>query len=249
MVWGDFQEGGNVTLGGSLLGYQKRIARMVAGVGGRCHADPLLAEFGMLKVGDLNQQQLRVHAWRFWNGRLPVNQAAMLGRTDRVHGHATRSAGTGLFLSTRDHRAVGYRVPKEWATLTEAQRLVGSLALFKRGCKVGFLGAYRAFECRDRGCGACGGAHTRPNSVDGGGGGTQGGWGVLLYFVLFRLVWDQVCYPPRDLASLFLSLARGGVPHYHLLLGAVFTYPSAVTLSFTYLYKVVFLSLYTAVLP
>ena len=116
---------------------------------------PLLAEYGMLKVGDLYRLQLRVHAWRFWKGRLPANQAAMLGRTDGVHGYATRSAGTGLFLSSRDHRAVGYRVPKEWATLTEAQRSAGSLASFKRGCKVGFLGAYRAFECRDGGCGVC----------------------------------------------------------------------------------------------
>ena len=169
MVWGDFREGGNLTLGGALLRYQKRIARMVAGVRGRCHADPLLAEYGMLKVGDLYRQQLRVHAWRFWNGRLPGNQAAMLGRAGSVHGHATRSARVGLFLSSRDHRAVGYRVPKEWATLTEAQRTVGSLASFKRGSRGGFLGAYRAFVCGVVGCGACGGLTGRPRSVDGAG--------------------------------------------------------------------------------
>ena len=167
MVWGDFQEGGNVTLGAGLLRHQKSIARLVAGVRGRCHADPLLAEFGMLKVGDLYRQQLRVHAWRFWNGRLPENQAAMLGRVGAVHGHATRSARVGLFLSTRDHRSVGYRVPKEWATLTDVQRAVGSLASFKRGSRAGFLGAYRAFVCRVRGCGVCGGANGRPRSVGG----------------------------------------------------------------------------------
>ena len=169
MVWGDFREGGNLALGGALLRHQKCIARLVAGVRGRCHADPLLAEFGMLKVGDLYRQQLRVHAWRFWNGKLPESQAAMLGRVGGVHGHATRSARSGLFLSSRDHRSVGYRVPKEWAALTEAQRSVGSLAAFKNGSRGGFLGAYRAFECGERGCQVCRGAGLHPPSVGGGG--------------------------------------------------------------------------------
>ena len=76
MVWGDFQEGRNLTLGNSLLGYQKRFAGLVAGRRGRYHADPILSEYGILKVGDLYRQQLRVHAWRFWNGKLPESQAA-----------------------------------------------------------------------------------------------------------------------------------------------------------------------------
>ena len=67
----------------------------------------------------------------------------------------TRSARTGLFLATRDHRSVGYRVPREWAALTEAQRAVGSLAAFKRGSRGGFLAGYRAFVCREVGCGVC----------------------------------------------------------------------------------------------
>ena len=73
MVWGDFRGARNATLGDSLLRYQKRFAGLVAGRTERYHADPLLSEFGMLKVGDLYRQQLRVHTWRFWNGRLPVN--------------------------------------------------------------------------------------------------------------------------------------------------------------------------------
>ena len=92
LVWGDFQGCGNVTLGGSLLRYQKRFAGLVAGRRGLYHADPLFARHGMLKVGDLYRQQLRVHAWQFWNGRLPENQAAMLGRCGDVHGYSTRSA-------------------------------------------------------------------------------------------------------------------------------------------------------------
>ena len=90
----------------------------------------------------------------------------MLDRIGGVHGHATRSARSGLFVSSRDHRSVGYRVPKEWATLTEAQRSVGSLASFKRGSRGWFLGAYRAFECRVVGCRVCDGVGRRPHSVD-----------------------------------------------------------------------------------
>ena len=139
MVWGDFREGGNLALGGALLKYQKCIARMVAGVRGRCHADPLLAEFGMLKVGDLYRQQLRVHAWQFWNGRLPENQAAMLGRVSGVHGHATRAARSGLFPSSRDHRSVGFRVPMEWAALTEVSGFPGSVQEWVEGWVFGGL--------------------------------------------------------------------------------------------------------------
>ena len=153
MVWGDFVGGRNQTTGGALLRYQKRFAGLVAGKRGRYHADPLLAQYGMLKVGDLYRQQLRVHAWRFV---LPVNQAAMLGRIEGVHGYGTRSARAGLYLSTRDHRAVGYRVPKEWATLSEDQRGLGSLGAFKRGSKAGFLGEYGSFRCQVAGCRVCG---------------------------------------------------------------------------------------------
>ena len=81
----------------------------------------------------------------------------MLGRASGVHGHATRSARFGLYLSSRDHAAVGYRVPKEWAALTEAQRGVGSLAAFKRGSRAGFLAEYGASECGEVGCVICAG--------------------------------------------------------------------------------------------
>ena len=99
---------------------------------------------------------MRVHAWRFWKGMLPASQAAMLGRVGGVHGHGTRSARTGLFLSTRDHRSVGYRVPKEWASLSEGLRGVGSLGGFKRRSREGFLAEYGAFVCGIHGCYVCG---------------------------------------------------------------------------------------------
>ena len=156
-LWGDFQGGRNVTLGRSLLRYQKRFVGMVAGRRGRYHADPLFAQFAMLKVDDLYRQQLRVHAWRFWHGHLPENQAAMLRRVGDVHSHATRSAGAGIHVATRDHASVGYRVPREWAALSDEQRGAGSLAAFKRRSRGGFLWKYGVFVCGAQGCGVCGG--------------------------------------------------------------------------------------------
>ena len=92
----------------------------------------------MLKVGDLYRQPLRVYGWQFWNGRLPENQGAMLRRVDSVHGYATRSAGGGIHVGTRDHRSIGFRVPKEWAGLTAEERGARSLAAFKRRSRDGF---------------------------------------------------------------------------------------------------------------
>ena len=78
----------------------------------------------------------------------------MLGRIDGVHGYGTRAARAGLYLSTRDHRSVGYRVPKEWATIPEGQRGDGSLGAFKRRSRAGFLSSYAGFRCLG-GCGIC----------------------------------------------------------------------------------------------
>ena len=157
IVWGDFQEGRNATVGEALLRLQKRFMGLIAGIRGRFHADPLFSAFGVLKVGDLYRQQLRIYAWQFWQGRLPQNQAAMLGRVGSTHGHDTRAARGGLYLSGREHRSVGYRVPKEWATLPDRLRSVGSCAGFKRQSKREFLDRYKAFVCDDQRCRVCGG--------------------------------------------------------------------------------------------
>ena len=74
----------------------------------------------------------------------------MLQRAGSVHGYATRSARVGIALTARDHQMVGYRVPREWATLTE-----GFLGAFKRRSKAGFLAEYGAFVCGVRNCGVC----------------------------------------------------------------------------------------------
>ena len=88
---------------------------------------------------------------------LPAGQAAMLGRTCDVHQYAMRSARAGLAMTARDHRVVGYRVPKEWATLIEGLRAVRSLAAFKRRSKAGPLAGYGSFVCGLMGC-VCPGA-------------------------------------------------------------------------------------------
>ena len=75
---------------------RKRFAGLIAGRRGCYHADPLFCRYGRLKIGDLYRQQLRVHAWRFWNHQLPTNQAAMLERVESVHAYGTRGAGAGL---------------------------------------------------------------------------------------------------------------------------------------------------------
>ena len=59
------------------------------------------------------------------------------------------AAGRGIQAGTRDHRSVGYRVPRE-------DREVGSLAAFKRRSRAGFLAGYEGFECSVVGCGVCG---------------------------------------------------------------------------------------------
>ena len=79
----------------------------------------------------------------------------MLSRVADVHGYGTRSARGGLHLASRDHGSVGYRVPLEWASLTDSQRGIGSLAGFKRASRDGFLAGYRAFVCVVPGCYVC----------------------------------------------------------------------------------------------
>ena len=92
---------------------------------------------------------------QFWNGRLPHNQAAMLERVSQRHEHGTRLASRGVFISTRDHRQMGYKVPKEWETLPEALRRVSSLGAFKRQSKAEFLRGYGQFKCNVSNCYVC----------------------------------------------------------------------------------------------
>ena len=79
---------------------QERLVGLIAGKGGLYHADFFFAHFGVLRVSDLYREQLRIHSWQFWNERLPQNQVAMLERVESQHGHGTRSARSGLAVSS-----------------------------------------------------------------------------------------------------------------------------------------------------
>jgi DNA-binding transcriptional LysR family regulator len=120
------------------------------------HADPLFAKFGILKVGNLYRQQLRMHAWKFHNNQLLDSQAAKLARVGESHSYGTRAARSGLGISTGDHSMVGYRIPTEWGTLTKEQRAIVSVAGIKRSSKGDFLVQYEAFQCGVAGCLVCG---------------------------------------------------------------------------------------------
>jgi hypothetical protein len=117
-VRGDFEAGRHEAHGETLLKLQKRFVGMIAGKGGRYHADPLFARYGIPKVGDLYRQQLWLYAWKFWNGGLPDGQMAALRKVDE----SLRSARSRLVVGSGDHWMVAYRVPAKWRTLTEEQR-------------------------------------------------------------------------------------------------------------------------------
>ena len=162
LVWGDFSGGRNLSAGRKLLKYQKRLVGMVGGKTGVYHADPLFAKYGVLKVEDLYRQQCRIHAWQFWNGCLPENQAAMFQRTSDLHTYSTRLAGTGLTMMTGDKRSMRYQIPKEWSSLPEKLKSQRSLTAFKRQSRRQFLELYKKFSCREADCRAClGGAGGR----------------------------------------------------------------------------------------
>ena len=155
IVWGDFVGGRNKTLSSSLLKFQKRFVGMVAQAKGRYHSDPLFAKFGMLKIDDLYRQQLRTYAWQFWNGCLKRGQSIMFHRTTECHGYATRSAGSGIAIETKDQGSIKYRLPKEWSLTSEELKTCRSINAFKTRSKKQFLEQYGRFECGEGGCIVC----------------------------------------------------------------------------------------------
>ena len=155
LVRGDIEEGRNKKYGESLLWYQKRFMGLIADVKGKYHSDPYFSKFNILKIHDLYKQQLRVHAWKFTRGKLPESQVALLTKVSEVHRHNTRSAKSGLFYSTQDHRSVGYRIPREWQSLTEELRQVSSLGGFKKKSKGEFIAEYKKFQCQEKHCYIC----------------------------------------------------------------------------------------------
>ena len=128
---------------------------MIAGKKGIYHADPLFAKYGILKIDDLYKQQLRVHAWQFWNGQLPQSQSIMLQKVSDTHSHNTRAAETSLSSITNDQLSISYRVSKEWSSIPVKLREIKTCSSFKRQSRKGLLQQYKRFECNQSGCLAC----------------------------------------------------------------------------------------------
>ena len=112
---------------------------------------------------------------------LPENQAAMLSRAGDVHSYATRSARSGLALTTRDHRSVGYRIPREWASTDQALRGWGPWARFREGPGLVFCLAMRGSSVRLPAAMLAGGGQltSRRGCVE------DGGSGRVSFFGLF----------------------------------------------------------------
>ena len=160
MAWGDFQGNHNTKQGASLLKLQKKLVGIISGKRDRYHSDPLFASLQILKIDDLYRQQLRVHAWKFWNGKLPSGQAQALSKLSEVHTHNTRAAQKEISIRTQDHKSIAYRVPKEWGSLDEEQRSRKGLTGFKKMSRRSFLTTYGEFRCEIRDCYVCGGVGT-----------------------------------------------------------------------------------------
>ena len=163
MIWGDFEEGRNKVLGDTLLKHQKKFLGIITGKRGMYHSDPIFSQLGLLKINDIYRLQLRVYALKFLKGKLPENQATMLCKISDSHGHNTRSARTGLSISAQDHRSIGYRVPREWLSLSESMRETSSFGGIKRKSKQEFLKSYEAIKCNIQGCLICIGGEARRN--------------------------------------------------------------------------------------
>jgi hypothetical protein len=80
----------------------------------------------------------------------------MIAQVGESHSYGTLAVRSGLVVSTGDRRLVGYRIPMEWATLTEEQRVIVSIAGFKWSSKGDFLVQYGPFQCGVAGCWVCG---------------------------------------------------------------------------------------------
>ena len=156
MIWGDFQEGRNKSLKESLLKCQKRFVGIISEKRGRYHADPIFSNLSILKIDDLYRIQLRVYAWQFLKGTLPGSQSAMLSKMSDVHRHNTRSAETGLSVSSHDQRSIGYRIPKEWQTLQEDLRKINSVKGLKKKSTEEFVAIYKSYQCKVVNCYICG---------------------------------------------------------------------------------------------
>ena len=66
----------------------------------------------------------------------------MFHRTSECHRYATRSAGSGIAIETRDQGSIRYRLPKEWSAISQDLKECKSIAASKKSSKRQFVEQY-----------------------------------------------------------------------------------------------------------
>ena len=151
--WGNFEGDRNLWLRDKILTLQKRLVRIVCGVGRSSHTDPIFADLCTLRVDDLFTQSVRVHAYKIHRGIAPGGMAALFKKID--HGHGTRGARSNLFVSHSDSRSIKSIAPRYWNSLPLRLKQSPSIASFKERSKLDLLAPYGSCVCSVHGCWSC----------------------------------------------------------------------------------------------
>ena len=151
--WGNFKGDRNLGLRDGLLALQKRLVRIITGSHPVSHADPLFARLGVLKMGDLFSQRVRVFSYQLFRNQLPCGVASMFDKA--THGYNTRGARSSIFIGRSGPCSIKSIAPRCWNALSKELRESPSLASFKQRSKVDLLGQYARFVCDVRGCRSC----------------------------------------------------------------------------------------------
>ena len=151
--WGNFEGDQNLWLRDKILTLQKRLVRIVCGVGRSSHTDPIFADLCTLRVDDLFTQSVRVHAYKIHRGMAPGGMAALFKKID--HGHQTRGARSNLFVSHSDPGSIKSIAPRYWNSLPLKLKQSPSIASFKEWSKLDLLAPYGSCVCSVGGCWSC----------------------------------------------------------------------------------------------
>ena len=153
--WGNFKGDRNIGLRDGLLTLQKTFVRIISGSHRISHADPLFARLGVLKVGDLYSQRVRVFSYQLSRGQLPCGVSSLFNKIE--HGYNTRGSGVNLSVGKSNSGSIAGIVPTVWNALPGYLKSCPSLASFKENSKKGFLADYSRFRCNIRSCQSCAG--------------------------------------------------------------------------------------------
>ena len=129
------------------------MVRIICGAHPISHSDPLFADLGALKLGDLYTQAVRVFAFKAARGMLPGGMAGMLDKVS--HSYNTRGARSNFFIDRSDRRSLKSIAPRIWNSLPVELKVLPSIATFKDRSKGALLAPYSSFVCAVEGCRSC----------------------------------------------------------------------------------------------